>query len=151
MNHFLPSCLKKLMGHSLHCAFSDGTFEIWIGHSHHGTFHPNHCINTIFMLPWCFWIHCYEDIMMLNTPPWTCAGSSRGALIGDSEEQLLLWSAHFPEFWADWVWSRGFGAWLLLAFDNCPSICKASALLSTCQAASRAWRVFILVFRIWAV
>ncbi len=44
MNHFLPSCFKKVMGHSLHWAFSNGTFEIWMGHSHQGTIHPNHWI-----------------------------------------------------------------------------------------------------------
>ncbi len=41
-NHFLPSCFKKVMGHSLHWSLSNGTFEIWMGHSRHGTIHPNH-------------------------------------------------------------------------------------------------------------
>ena len=50
MTHFPPSCLKKVMGHSLHWANFNGTFEIWMGHSRHGTLHPNHWLRVWRML-----------------------------------------------------------------------------------------------------
>ena len=43
MNSKVKQYKNLIMGHSLHWSFTNGTFEIWMGHSRHGTIHPNHC------------------------------------------------------------------------------------------------------------
>ncbi len=50
MRCFLSSCPKKAMGHSHHQAFSNGTFEIWMGHSRHVAPHPISGITKMYVV-----------------------------------------------------------------------------------------------------